>query len=264
MRMGLMNNPNRDPLDEIRRACDLGFGFIDLTIEPPRARAGDIDPDAVRRALSGCGLGIVGHTAFYLPIGSPFDRIAAAAEEELAAAIRALAACGAPTVAIHPQGKLDGLVGRDEIIARHVDSLERLGALAHGFGVRAILENVPHPIFNDPETLGALFEAVPGLGLLLDVAHAWLRGRSGLAALLGAFSERLAHVHASDNFGLRDDHTALGAGTIDWPCTVQMLKGAGFDGGITLEVCTDDDRYLALSRDKLREWWHGAGGRSSR
>jgi sugar phosphate isomerase/epimerase len=63
-------------------------------------------------------------------------------------------------------------------------------------------------------------------------------------------------VHLSDNFGKREDlHLPLGAGAIDWRNIISMLKNSGYDGTITLEVFSQDRRYLLFSRDKLREIW---------
>jgi hypothetical protein len=65
---GADDNPARDPVKEFARARDLGFGFVDLTLEPPAARADQVDAGRLRRALEMYGLGVVGHTAYYLPL----------------------------------------------------------------------------------------------------------------------------------------------------------------------------------------------------
>jgi sugar phosphate isomerase/epimerase len=67
MLLGLMNNPARDPLKEIARIADNGFDFVDLTLEPPGARADQINPALIRAALQARNLSVVGHTAYYLP-----------------------------------------------------------------------------------------------------------------------------------------------------------------------------------------------------
>ncbi len=61
MRIGMMNNPSRDPLREIAWAAAYGFDFIDLTLEHPKAGADIIDSGAIRAALDAAGLGVVGH-----------------------------------------------------------------------------------------------------------------------------------------------------------------------------------------------------------
>ena len=51
---------------------------------------------------------------------------------------------------------------------------------------------------------------------------------------------RLAHVHASDNHGTRDDHLPPGDGGIDWAHIRRTLAAAGFDGWIMLELSCRD------------------------
>ena len=60
MRIGAMNNPTRDPVEEIERIARSGFEFVDLTLEPPAARSDRIDIEKVKRALRDAGLGAVG------------------------------------------------------------------------------------------------------------------------------------------------------------------------------------------------------------
>ena len=47
-------------------------------------------------------------------------------------------------------------------------------------------------------------------------------------------------------------------GRIDWPWALGLLKKAGYDGTITLEVFTPDREYLRYSRDALRRIWDSA------
>jgi sugar phosphate isomerase/epimerase len=68
--IGAMNHPGRDVLHEIEWIAAMGLRFIDLTLEPPMAASWKVDRPAIRRALKRHGLGVVGHTAFYLPLAS--------------------------------------------------------------------------------------------------------------------------------------------------------------------------------------------------
>ncbi len=71
-------------------------------------------------------------------------------------------------------------------------------------------------------------------------------------------SNRLRHVHLHDNKGGGADlHLPLGAGTMNFARHVRTLKASGYDGRITLEVFSEDRRYLAHSRDILRRLWDG-------
>jgi sugar phosphate isomerase/epimerase len=47
----------------------------------------------------------------------------------------------------------------------------------------------------------------------------------------------------------------LGAGRIDWPRAIRLIKGSGYDGTITLEVFANERDYVLQSAEKVRRWW---------
>ncbi len=255
MLLGAMNHPMRDPIAEIASFREAGFDFLDLTLEPARARAADLDVGRIRQALVEAGLGVVGHTAWYLPLASPFDGVRDAAVREVERCLEVFAGLGATRVNVHPDGRVP-LHDQDWIVGRNVEMLRQLADRARELGLTLMLENLPG-LFGRVEVLEAIFEAVPSLGFHLDVAHANLLVPSNNSEeLLQRFVSRLAHVHLSDNKGGDHDlHLPLGAGTIDWIWVVKLLKRHGYDGTITLEVFSPDVEYLALSGRKLRKLW---------
>src|SRR5205085_1802876 len=140
-------------------------------------------------------------------------------------------------------------------------SLRELIEVARPLGVGVMIENLPDS-FNTAEQLGDLLEPLPELGLHLDLGHANLHVDHNTAApILAAFGPRLRHVHLHDNKGGDADlHLPLGAGTLDVPRQVQLLKRSGYDGTITLEVFSPDRQFLAYSRDVLRRLWNTTAG----
>src|SRR4051812_41807200 len=97
-----MNHPARNVLQEMEWMAEMGLGFIDLTLEPPKAASWKIDPAAIRSALERFRLGVVGHTAFYLPIASGIEEIRQGALVELRRCVDAFAAIGARWMNVHP------------------------------------------------------------------------------------------------------------------------------------------------------------------
>ena len=59
-----MNHPARDVLQEIEWIAGMGLGFVDLTLEPPKAASWSIDRDAVRHALE--RLDVAPHESVYV------------------------------------------------------------------------------------------------------------------------------------------------------------------------------------------------------
>src|SRR5919199_172500 len=237
-----MNNPFRPVEDEIRRIAAAGFEFVDLTLEPPGAWPPD--PRATRALLAQTGLDVVGHTAFYLPVASPFPELRAAARALFVDALDAFAAIGAALVNIHPD-PVTRSYPRDEVIARNADAINELTDAAGARGLTLMLENLGLA-FGTVADLAPLLDAHPEARFHLDVGHAHLGGDRTLE-LLEAFGDRLAHVHASDNFGVDDLHLPLGAGSIPWAEVVAALKRCGYDATVTLEVFSPQPRHLDAS-----------------
>lgn len=254
MQLGAMNNPMIDIVEEIQLISDLGFDFIDLTLEPEETSCTKLDADRVRRAVDAGGLDIVGHTAWYLPVASPYPEIREVAIAELKRCMQLFQDLGVKKMNLHPMMKVP-LHEMDWIIAQNVDALARLVEMAEPMGIHVMLENMPN--FSRVSHIKPILEAVPEAMLLLDVGHANLDSPyNHTEEILAHFGTRLAHVHVSDNRGGHDDmHLPLGVGNINWVWVVRALKNASYDGTITIEVFGDDDDYLVMSRDKLKRIW---------
>lgn len=255
MIIGAMNNPSRDVIEEIRAFASHGMEFVDLTLEPPRAATWLVDARTIRTALDDAGLDVVGHTAFYLPIGSPFESLRRAARDELRRAFEIFAEVGVRWVNLHADGHAP-LHDSAFVTAQNLDSIGLLLTDARDAGVSLMLENTPGR-FNTADNLGLLLDALPELGLHLDIGHCNLQTETNTAdELLQRYSSRLKHVHIHDNKGGWGDlHLPLGCGTLASRYYLHALRRYGYDGTITLEVFTDDPRYLMFSRDLLRDWW---------
>jgi sugar phosphate isomerase/epimerase len=237
--------------------------FVDLTLEPPRASVEKVNTRDVRAALEDHGMQIIGHTAYYLPLCSPFETIRHACVEELKRCAAAFAEMGAPWMNLHPD-RTAPMHDRKFIIEKNLQSLRELFVEARRFGIGLMIENLPGT-FNTVMQLSELMDPLPELGLHLDIGHANLQtDRNTTSDLLTAYGSRLRHVHLHDNKGGSADlHLPLGAGTIEVAHYVNLLQSAGYDGTITLEVFTPDRHHLEYSRDVLRKLWdEGAASRT--
>ncbi len=255
MLIGAMNHPGRNVLSEIEWIAEMKFDFVDLTIEPPCASVDKINLREVRAALEDNGLQVVGHTAYYLPLCSPFETIRHACVEELKRCVAAFAELGAPWMNLHPDRSAP-MHDRKFIIEKNLQSLRELFVEARRFGVGLMIENLPET-FNTVMQLSELLDPLPELGLHLDIGHANLStDRNTTGDLLTAYGSRVRHVHLHDNKGGNADlHLPLGAGTIEIAHYIHLLQATGYNGTITLEVFTPDRHHLAYSRDVLRKIW---------
>jgi sugar phosphate isomerase/epimerase len=258
MQIGAMNHPGKPLHHELAWMADLKLDFIDLTLEPPAAATWQVRPEEVREALRDHGLGVVGHTAYYLPIASSFESLRRAAVEELKRAAEMFAQIGSKWMNVHPDGHAP-FTDEQTIVHRNVVSLQELVSFAAPLGIGIMLENVPGR-FNSVAQLAPIFDAVPDTALHLDIGHSNLSTPYNTAGeLIQRFARRLAHVHLHDNRGgTADLHLALGMGDLDVASHVRELRASGYDATITLEVFSRDRHYFAYSRDRLREIWDAA------
>jgi len=256
LKIGMMNNPQMDLLEEIAWAERNRFDFLDLTLEPSAAHPKQIQVKPARQALEDAGLKIIGHTAYYLPWASPFETIREAALTEMRWTLEVFSELGASKVSVHPDRSIPFALNSKAVLERNMESLKRMEKMAKPLGIQILVENMDR-FFNTTEQIREVLERMPGLGFHLDVGHANLNvEKNRTEEFLDSFRDRLVHVHVSDNFGKKEDlHLPLGAGTIPWKKIISRLKKSGYDGTITLEVFSPDRRYLLFSRDKLRELW---------
>lgn len=261
MRLGAMNDPRRDLLDEIAWIGAHGFDYIDLTVEAPGAAPESTDWATVRQAIHDAGLGVIVHAAPYLPIHSPSPLVRQAALDELRRTVDVAQVVGAPLCTMHFMGWPDYLQEKDGYTwyAQLLDILVRHGQERR---VEIAMENGPytrhqHKHFNQ------IFHRVPGLKLLYDVGHGNLAPtRSLTREYLFSLGDRLAHVHMSDNDGRADQHLPFGAPAmgrrLDLLQELRILRSFGYDDTITVEVFGERE-WLLLSAQRIRELWPQAG-----
>jgi sugar phosphate isomerase/epimerase len=255
VKVGMMNDPAVDPVLEAQWAAEHGFDFIDLTLEGPAARVEDLDVAGLGEVLRATGLGIVGHTAWYLPFGSPVPQVRAGAVASVEATFEPLARLGATYVNVHVDRGIHAF-DYDSTLGWNAESFGRLSELAEPFGLTVIVENVVNN-YNTAKAFRTLLGAHPALRLHLDIAHANVKGEK-TAEFLKVHADKLVHVHVSDNKRVNDDHLPLGVGAIDWPEQLGLLKASGYDGTITVEVFTPDRAYVVDSAERVRRIWQEA------
>jgi len=259
MLIGGMNHPGHDVVEEIEWMAEIGLDFIDLTLEPPRAAVWNVDAKTIRAALEDHGLGVVGHTAYYLPLASAFESLRRAAVDEIKRCIEVFGQIGVAWVNVHPDRSAN-IIERKLAIERNIRSLEELIVAGRDHNVGIMLENTPGH-FNTASQMAELLGPLPELGLHLDVGHCNLLTEFNTAeSILQVYGARLRHVHLHDNKGGNADlHLPLGTGTVDLAGALRVLKKASYDGTITLEVFTSDKHHVAYSRDVLRQAWEADG-----
>ena len=252
MKIGFPNHPRLDILEEIRWIGENGFDFVDLFLEEDRAVPDRIDAMAIRALLNEYHLGVIGHTAWYLPIGSPSKALREAAISEALRYCGVFESIGVDKVTIHANWIGGTMFSARESAAFQIESLLKLVEASGNFGITIMFEPVDSKR-DSVENIAFILESVPGLALHLDLGHANLWGRTP-GEYIRQFSHRLAHVHLHDNDGRRDLHLPLGCGRNSWKRSIRELKQY-YNGTITLEVFSEEKEYALMNRRMLRHVW---------
>ncbi len=252
MQIGYANHPRKKLAGEITWIGENGFDFLDFFIEPDGATVENVDTLHVKELLQRYRLGIVGHTAWYLPTGSPMASMRKAAVDEIARTFPLLSALGARRVTVHGNWASARLFSLRECLDFQLSSLRELVARGADAGIEIMYE--PIGIERDnAHNVRQLLEGAPGLNLHIDIGHANLCNKNP-AQFIEALHERLVHIHLHDNNGVADLHLPIGCGIIDWPETVGALKKR-YDGAVTLEIFSPDREYVLISKRKLEALW---------
>jgi sugar phosphate isomerase/epimerase len=260
MLYGAMNFPVRPLLEEVESVGKLGFDYLEVAMDPPHGHHSAIRgiESELMKALEQRKLSLVCHLPTFISSADLTEGLRWASLNEIYASLEVAARLQTLKVVLHP-GYISGL-GRfvmDKVKENTLKSLEAIVAKAHELGVCLCLENMfpkGHWLVR-PGDFPELLDRFPSLFLTLDTGHAHMADSTDRMALefIERFSDRIGHVHVSDNFGVEDNHLPVGAGTVEFQALVRSLKAKGYNDTITLEVFSKDRDYVKISRQKIEE-----------
>ena len=120
---------------------------------------------------------------------------------------------------------------------QNLDSVRTLLKVARREGVEIAIENVPEPFLGLMKSVGNFHryyeELDDDIEIVLDVAHANLNHQ--IQDFITQFSEKIVHMHVSDNDGANDLHLGIGYGSINWESVAKTVKEADYSNLIVLE-----------------------------
>lgn len=259
MRFGVMNSPLLDLPREIEHAGQSPFDYIEITLDPPGAHYYDVLTRAPElcRLLQTHNLPVVCHMPTFVSLGDLSPHIREGSLLEVVGGIEAAAALGARKIVLHPPFFSGlGRYARATSMELMLESLDFLVAKAGEYNLEVCLENLDgrdEELGSNPTSMCRLLERYPDASMTFDIAHAFVQG--GQAAIENFFArchERIRHVHLSDNWGQSDDHLPLGAGGLNWPAIVALLRQYGYDDTVTLEVFAPDRVYRNVSLERFK------------
>lgn len=258
MRYGAMNFPVSPVIKELEAISDMGFDYLELTMDPPQAHYKIIkrQRDEILWALDDRKMGLICHLPTFISTADLTESLRDASLKEVLGSLEVASDLGAVKVVLHPSYITGlGVFVMDRVREYAMKGLKTIVEKADLLGLNLCIENM-FPQSNslvDPEDFVGIFKSFPTLRMTLDTGHANLesRGSKKIIDFIERFSDRIGHVHANDNFGKEDNHLPIGTGNIDFPVIIRRLKRIGYDDTITLEVFSRDREYLKISKEKL-------------
>jgi len=134
---------------------------------------------------------------------------------------------------------------------QNLKSIQALSKIAGDCGVNIAIENVPEPYpglmksVKDFEEFYAQFSG--DVGMVLDVGHSNVNGQT--ESFIRAFSDKIVHMHLSDNDGGSDQHLGIGHGDVDWNRLAGLMKNMEYDKTAVIE-CVE---HVEESLERLRQ-----------
>jgi len=256
MQYGAMNLPLSPVLSEIELFSEMGFDYLELTMDAPLAHYTVIrrQKKEILQSLADHRMGLVCHLPTFVYTADFTESIRRVSLEEMLASVETAAELSPAKTVLHP-GMISGLgiIAKDTARKYAMESLGTVVRKAEENGLFLCLENMPPVagLFTEPDEISELLNMFPAQGMTLDVGHAHIRdeGKNRIKEFFRIAGKRIRHLHVSDNKGKRDDHFSVGKGNIDFPEIIRELKKIGYAETVTLEIFTKDRSDMVQSRE---------------
>ena len=119
----------------------------------------------------------------------------------------------------------------------NLDSVRSLIKVAQQEEITIAIENIPEPfpaLMKSVDDFHRFYQDLnDDIGMVLDVAHANLNHQ--ITDFIQQFSQKIIHMHLSDNQGTSDQHLGIGYGSLNWQDFAKEVKKAQYDKLLIIE-----------------------------
>jgi sugar phosphate isomerase/epimerase len=171
-------------------------------------------------------------------IGSPAKPMLAAGLKRLKQSLANANELNAKMWTFHP-AQFTGISSfyPDGLFKQSCESIKELYAVAEEYGVNMALENLPEKygyLMSTPAEFHRLYkETNLPVGITLDLGHANLQGQ--IQPFFDQIADRIVHIHATNNYGIQDEHNGVEEGNIDYSMFIDNLRRIGYDKWVMVE-----------------------------
>ncbi|MCU0573559.1 MAG: sugar phosphate isomerase/epimerase [Syntrophobacteraceae bacterium] len=259
--------------DSIRIVAEAGYEGVEIMADVPHAyplHLNSADVRDIRRTLDDCRIEISNVNAFmhhadgdtYHPSWIEKDPALRAKRVDYTLRCIDLAAeLGARHLSTEPGGPLEDM-SREEGLMLFREGLSQVEDRARERNILVLVEPEPGLLIETSQQFLELFRDLdPAVfGLNFDIGHFFCVGEDP-AARVKDMQSVAHHFHLEDIAASREHHhLMLGQGAIDIPQVLDTIDETGFEGFVTVELYTYEDRPVEAVREAmkyLRAWKDG-------
>ena len=237
--------------ESVKAIAALGSDLVEIVYDAPHFTS-EKDRDklpGLKEIIDSAGLDVTIHGSFWdLNPASHHHEVREISLKQAKLSIEACRFLGGAVVILHP-----GRIAVPELESsarganqRYLAQLKECLAFAKDRGVRLSLENINFPYYLYPsiEDISELIENYEGIGLCLDIAHAYRYMKSvkksepevRIAQAIKQLRRQIVHVHIHDNHGESDEHLIPGDGSINFEPIVAALKATRYSRMVAIEL----------------------------
>ncbi len=175
-------------------------------------------------------------------IASPSKAMLAASMKRLKQSMECANAINAKLWVFHPGAKTGiGQFYPGADWKQNNQSIQQLWEEAEKLGLNIALENLPAKYYffmSKAEDFARFYrETNLPVGIVLDLGHANLEDQ--IEPFFNLLTDKIVHIHASDNNGVEDEHLGIGQGKINYNWLAETLNKIGYDKSVIIESITE-------------------------
>lgn len=247
MKLGISLGPQPGEIERVPEE----FDFVELSIGEMEIPPEEVDVEAVKRDLEENELEIVTHLPFRQPLVTTVEEFNQSQKDYLRRLMKFSSDLGAEKVVVHANLRYGE--DKEEIRETLEQQMTEIDEIGKEEGIEVCFENIPFGSSKvaDINEFAEILDELD-LSMCFDNGHAFAEiEHEEIREFLEEYSHIISHLHVQDTREGEDLHMPIGSAEFDFSILGEKLSG--FEGTVCLEIFTDDNDYVKLSREKFLE-----------
>jgi|AntDeeMetagen681_2_1112603.scaffolds.fasta_scaffold00366_2 sugar phosphate isomerase/epimerase len=250
MEIGMSLGPDDELIEKIQDLPEEEIDFIEFGIGERERNPEEFDNGEVREVLDEKNFGIVIHLPFRQPLATEVDELNQGYLKYQNRLMNTASDLGAKKVVVHADLRKQGREEEEEKLTGQIKKMMELGQENN---LEVCFENMGQWRGLELLELGELLDELDA-SMCFDTGHAFSEvGQEETEEFLDEYSHLISHLHLTDTREGRDMHLPIGSEEVGFKAIGEKLSD--FDGTATMEIFTEDNDYILLSKKKVEEFW---------